>query len=154
MPSDDLGTLKLNKSFVTNLKNLSLVDGQGLAAVQTSLANIVGTPNLTTTLTDLNELGKNYKNVEDLAEAMEDLADAMKEVNEQSKNTSRGRNAGRGNNESSSASASIVVTEIAIPYNPAIWLVVKIPITIIKAGNAVASKDTANPWITLVHDLL
>jgi hypothetical protein len=39
---------------------------------------------------------------------MEDLADAMKEVNEQSKNTSRGRNAGRGNNESSSASASIV----------------------------------------------
>tara|TARA_E500000081_G_scaffold40743_1_gene44417 strand:- start:899 stop:4210 length:3312 start_codon:yes stop_codon:yes gene_type:complete len=108
MPSDDLGTLKLDKSFVTNLKNLSLVDGQGLAAVQTSLANIVGTPNLTTTLTDLNELGKNYKNVEDLAEAMEDLADAMKEVNEQSKNTSRGRNAGRGNNESSSASASIV----------------------------------------------
>mgnify|MGYP001245587877 CR=1 FL=1 len=64
MPSDDLGTLKLDKSFVTNLKNLSLVDGQGLAAVQTSLANIVGTPNLTTTLTDLNELGKNYKNVE------------------------------------------------------------------------------------------
>ena len=64
---------------------------------------------LKTTLADLNDLGKNYKNVEDLAEAMEDLADAMKEVNQQSKNTSRGRNAGRGNNnETSSASASII----------------------------------------------
>ena len=109
MPTDELGTLKLDKSFVTNLKNLSMVDGQGLNTVQTSLANIVNTPNLKTTLADLNDLGKNYKNVEDLAEAMEDLADAMKEVNQQSKNTSRGRNAGRGNNnETSSASASII----------------------------------------------
>ena len=30
------------------------------------------------------------------------------------------------------------------------WLVNKIPHTIIKAGNAVASNETANPWITFV----
>ena len=44
----------------------------------------------------------------------------------------------------------MVVTAIAIPYKPAIWLVSKIPATIIKAGIAVASNEIAKPWITLV----
>jgi hypothetical protein len=48
------------------------------------------------------------------------------------------------------ANANIVVTAMAIPNNPAMWLVNKIPDTIIKAGNAVASKETASPCITLV----
>ena len=48
------------------------------------------------------------------------------------------------------AKASIVVTDIAIPNKPAIWLVYKIPDTIINAGNAVAYKETAKPWITFV----
>ena len=43
------------------------------------------------------------------------------------------------------AKASIDVTAIAIPNNPAIEFVIKIPDTIIKAGTAVASKDTAKP---------
>ena len=43
------------------------------------------------------------------------------------------------------AKANIVVTAIAIPNKPAIELVAKIPATIIKAGTAVASIDTANP---------
>ena len=30
------------------------------------------------------------------------------------------------------------------------WLVYKIPLTIINAGRAVASKETAKPWITFV----
>ena len=44
----------------------------------------------------------------------------------------------------------MVVTAIAIPYKPAIWLVNRIPATIIKAGMAVASNEIANPWITFV----
>ena len=48
------------------------------------------------------------------------------------------------------AKASIVVTAIAMPYKPAIWLVNKIPATIINAGIAVASKEIAKPWITFV----
>ena len=43
------------------------------------------------------------------------------------------------------AKASIVVTAIAIPNRPAIILVVKIPATIISAGIAVASIETARP---------
>ena len=43
------------------------------------------------------------------------------------------------------AKANIVVTAIAIPYNPAIELVINIPATIIIAGTAVASIDTAKP---------
>ena len=43
-----------------------------------------------------------------------------------------------------------MVTAIAIPNNPAKKLVNKIPDTIINAGNAVASRETANPWITFV----
>ena len=46
--------------------------------------------------------------------------------------------------------ASIDVTAIAIPKSPAMLLVYKIPITMINAGIAVASIDTANPWITFV----
>ena len=42
------------------------------------------------------------------------------------------------------------MTAIAIPYKPAIWLVNKIPATIINAGMAVASNEIANPWITFV----
>ena len=42
------------------------------------------------------------------------------------------------------------MTAIAIPYNPAKLLVYNIPITIIKAGIAVASIETASPCITLV----
>ena len=48
------------------------------------------------------------------------------------------------------AKANIVVTAIAIPYNPAILFVRSIPATIINAGIAVASKEIAKPWITLV----
>ena len=39
---------------------------------------------------------------------------------------------------------------MAIPNKPAMWLVNNIPETIIIAGNAVASKETANPCITFV----
>ena len=42
------------------------------------------------------------------------------------------------------------MTAIAIPYNPAILFVRSIPATIINAGIAVASKEIAKPWITLV----
>ena len=41
--------------------------------------------------------------------------------------------------------ASIDVTAIAIPKSPAKLFVYKIPVTIIKAGTAVASIDTAKP---------
>ena len=37
-----------------------------------------------------------------------------------------------------------------MPNNPAIKFVTNIPDTIISAGTAVASKDTANPCITFV----
>ena len=46
--------------------------------------------------------------------------------------------------------ASIEVTAIAIPYNPAKLFVYKIPATIINAGIAVASIEIANPCITFV----
>ena len=39
---------------------------------------------------------------------------------------------------------------MAIPYKPAKLFVYKIPITMIKAGTAVASIETAKPCITLV----
>ena len=43
------------------------------------------------------------------------------------------------------ANASIVVTAIAIPKSPAIEFVIRIPATIINAGIAVASIETARP---------
>ena len=46
--------------------------------------------------------------------------------------------------------ANIAVTAIAIPYRPAKLFVYKIPATIINAGIAVASIETAKPWITFV----
>ena len=52
--------------------------------------------------------------------------------------------------EAGSALEGIVVTAMAIPKRPAIALVVNIPATIINAGIAVASIDTARPCITLV----
>ena len=38
----------------------------------------------------------------------------------------------------------------AIPNKPANWNVITIPITITSAGSAVASIETASPWITFV----
>ena len=53
-------------------------------------------------------------------------------------------------NEVMPASASMVVTAMAMPKRPARILVMTIPTTMISAGTVVASSDTAKPWITLV----
>ncbi len=48
------------------------------------------------------------------------------------------------------ASASIVVTAMPTPMRPAIVKVKMMPAMMIRAGTAVASSETARPWITLV----
>ena len=44
----------------------------------------------------------------------------------------------------------MVVTATAMPNRPAIMKVATMPMQITIAGSAVASIDTARPWITLV----
>ena len=48
------------------------------------------------------------------------------------------------------AKASIVVAAIAMPKRPARIKDATMPMQITMTGNAVASIDTARPWITLV----
>ncbi len=48
------------------------------------------------------------------------------------------------------ASASIVVTAIAMPNRPASTWVTMIPAMMTRAGSAVASMETARPWMMLV----
>ena len=48
------------------------------------------------------------------------------------------------------ARPSIVVTAIAVPNRPASWYVTMMPATMTSAGSAVASSETARPWMTFV----
>jgi hypothetical protein len=48
------------------------------------------------------------------------------------------------------ASASMVVTAMAMPNRPASRKVEMMPAMMISAGSAVASSEIARPWITLV----
>ncbi len=48
------------------------------------------------------------------------------------------------------ATESMVVTAMAMPNRPASELQAMMPATIISAGSAVDSIDTARPWMTLV----
>ncbi len=48
------------------------------------------------------------------------------------------------------ASASIAVTAMAIPNRPASMYVTMIAMQMISAGSAVASIETARPWMTFV----
>ena len=44
----------------------------------------------------------------------------------------------------------MVVVAMAMPNRPASWKLTTMPTMIVDAGRAVASSDTASPWITLV----
>ena len=48
------------------------------------------------------------------------------------------------------ATPSMVVVAMAMPNRPASWKLATMPTMIVRAGSAVASSETASPWITLV----
>ena len=48
------------------------------------------------------------------------------------------------------ATPSMVVVAMAMPNRPANWKLTTMPAIIVRAGRAVASSDTARPWMTLV----
>ena len=48
------------------------------------------------------------------------------------------------------ATPSMVVVAMAMPNRPASWKLATMPTMIVSAGSAVASSETARPWMTLV----